>query len=175
MTQQRTTTRSNPTQDTCYNRGTLDRNTATTVRAPLLTLPRFTPCGRLVKRMPTRTKAFKRSKTTNEPQKHTRTPTDTQTEKRTQTTTTKRTTTPAPRKTRVKYITEPRKTSKKTSKTHKNPNGKPRPKLQRETNTHDDNKENLSTDSFTTRMKPTTEPRKTGENIENNTHRKPRN
>ena len=73
-----------------------------------------------------------------------------------------------------KKATQTNKNDERTAKTHKNPNGKPRPKLQRETNTHDDDKENQSTDSFTTRMKSTTEPRKTGKNINNNTHRKPR-
>ena len=122
-TQQRTTTRSNPIQNTCYRRKTPHKDTATTVRAPLLTFPRFTPCGRLVKRMPTRRKPHKQTKMTNEQQKHTRTPTENHdpnyNEKRTHTTMTKKTKASNSTKTRVKSITEPRKTSKKTSKTHK--------------------------------------------------------
>jgi len=43
-----------------------------------------------------------------------------------------------------KKATQTNKNDERTAKTHKNPNGKPRPKLQRETNTHDDDKENQS-------------------------------
>ena len=93
-----------------------------------------------VKRMPTRTKSFKRSKTTNELQKHTRTPTDTQTEKRTQTTTTKRTTTSAQSTARNKFIVEPRKNKEKndittthTYRHRKAPKNKKSPKSEKKT------------------------------------------
>ena len=43
-----------------------------------------------------------------------------------------------------KKVTQTTKNDERTAKTHKNPNGNPRPKSQRETNTHDDDKENQS-------------------------------